>query len=521
MRESRNKLGIFLFFFSIFLFAFFNSYWIAGMINFSISNMFVSLIWMLGFMLLTFNVGYMLINTIVSSLWKEMYLNEEVSDQIPSTAIVYVVRNEMGEALFKNMYHSLFHNFSENVDLWLLSNSDKEEFVDIENKVIFKLKNLFGSNRVNYFRAVNNPLYRKHICIQEWLNGCHNYKYFLVCDADSKIPEGALSKLVRKAEHPNNKDIALFQSHITIKEEPTYFVKFLRFGQDICQRLFTSTNQKIFGRSVSYGSGCLIRCEVFRKINVPDWALSHDIWDTIYLEEMGYRVVFCGDVITYGEFPVNYLEYTKRNQRWIKGTLESAEVVFKNRTSIGTKFMTLYPSYLYLSQPIFLIWIMIGFFLDCKLWRPLFKVQRYAFMGASYVDLEMGSHLLITMCVVIGHKFLGCKNIKEVGLIFVELLTSVLICLNNIFYNSLTVIIWFLKREKGIQWVPMKKGTDENMKLSQVVKNLWPTTLIGVFGMVFGFIYSLNWAIAALPFLISFTLGIPVVYFTGKKIGNK
>lgn len=416
---------------SIFLFAFLSSFWMYGMINFSSSNLFLAVFWMSGFVILTFNVGYMLISSFISFVMKDEPLKEKDLSILPPTAIIYVVRNEEEEVLLNSMYRSFRENFRDSVDLWLLSNSDLEEYVDGEKKVILTLREYFGEERVGYFRTQRNPLRRKHVCIQEWLAAHPEYKYFLVCDADSKLPPDSLLKLVQKAEHPENRDIVIFQSQINIQGATTYFAKFLGYGQDICQRIYARANQKVFGRGVSYGSGCLIRCKEFSEIHVPDWVLSHDIWDTVFLEEKKYQVVFCGDVITFGKFPGNYVECLKRSRRWIMGTLESLGIILRKKIPAGTRFMALYPIYIYLSQPIFFLWIIAGFFLDSKLWDTLFVVQRYALLGANYVDLEMGSHLLVTLFIVTGHRFIKCKNLKEMGMVFLELIVSLLICLNS------------------------------------------------------------------------------------------
>ncbi|HWP48403.1 MAG TPA: glycosyltransferase family 2 protein [Candidatus Limnocylindrales bacterium] len=488
------------------------------MINFSSSNLFLAVFWMSGFVILTFNVGYMFISSLVSFLLKEDRLKEKDLWILPPTAIVYVVRNEEEEVLLNSMYGSFRDNFREQVDLWLLSNSDLEEYIDGEKRVISTLRKYFGENRVRYFQTRKNPLRRKHICIQEWLAAYPEYKYFLVCDADSRLSSDSLLRLVQKAEHPENRDVVVFQSQINIQGATTYFAKFLGYGQDICQRIYARASQKVFRRGVSYGSGCLIRCREFSEIGVPDWVLSHDIWDTVLLEEKKYRVVFCGDVKTFGKFPSNYVECLKRNRRWIMGTLESLGIILRKKISTGTRFMALYPIYIYLSQPIFLLWIIAGFFLDSKLWDTLFTVQRYALLGANYMDLEMGSHLFMTLFIITGHRFIKCKNIKEMGMVFLELTISLLICLNSIFFDSLVVFEWLLKGKKGMSWVPMKKKDDQPILFSIVARKLWPTTLLGIAGLILGSIYSPVWVTVVIPFLCSFILGIPVTYLTGRPI---
>lgn len=500
------------------LFTIVSCYLIFGMINVPQSNKALAIFWMIGFTVLTLNVGYMLVSTIAALITrKKPFLREAEPDTLPNTAIVYIARNENAEALKENLTSSFRNNFEENVDIWLLSNSDFSEYVKDEQKLSLELKKEFGGHRFNYFQTYDNPLRRKHVCISQWINANLRYKYFIVCDADTLLPFGSIRKLVCKAEHPENRKIALFQTHISIIKKATYFSQLLGLSQDICQKIYSKSNQNVFGGGVSYGSGCLIRSEAFRDIDVPEWVLSHDIWDTVFLEEKGYQVVFCGDVVTYGRYPANYLEYLRRTRRWIAGTLESIPICFKAKISPGTRFMVLYPSYMYAIQPLFFLWILSGFFYNNKLWEPMLVTQKFAFLGSSIVDLEMGSQLFFTMAVISGHRFTGCRSLKEARYVIVEFLTTMLLCLNGIVFDSVTVIKLLVFNKRGKAWVPMKKGPDQKLGIKEVAKELWPVAVLGVVILILGAIFNPLWTLFASPFIASFILGIPAAYWTGKR----
>jgi len=508
------------FFASLAALTFLSSFFICGMIDFSESNFFLACFWLLGFAVLTFNVSYMIVCSSIALLSKPDLLPETEVLKMPKTAVIYVVRNEAEEVILKNLQASFQNNFLENADLWLLSNSDDENYIAMEKSVIARLQSIFGSGRACYFQTYENVLRRKHVCIQQWLKAFPEYEYFMICDADSVLPKDTLMKLFRKAEHPANRGIALFQSKINIGDRLTYFTRLMGHGQDICQRIYARANQKVFGRGVSYGSGSLIRCREFSEIDVPEWVLSHDIWDTLALEENGHRVAFCSDVTTLGSYPANYLEYLKRGRRWIKGTLESSTACMRKKVPAGTRFMALYPVYMYSVQPLFLLWILSGFFYNANSWESLLITQKYSFLGGALFDMEMGSHLVMTMTVVSGHRFLKCRSWKEMKMSMMELLTSILLCLNNLLFDSFAVLKWFFTRQRGMAWVSMKKGRPQKVSLLETAKYLWPTTLFGVFGWIMGLIYNPLWLLAASPFLLSFLLGIPMTYLTAGKAAD-
>lgn len=238
MDTKNTRRRTILYFSAIGLFTLISCILIFGMIDVSKSNVLLAIFWMFGFTVLTLNIGYVLVSAIAALLTKNKPpLKEKRLRLLPKTAVVYVVRNEHEALIRENMARSFADNRERNVDIWLLSNSDMDECVVAEKKVIAGLRKRFGSARVRYFKTRNNPLRRKHVCIRQWLDAYPEYRYFAVCDADSILPHGTLRRLVSKAEHPANKSIALFQSHISIVKRATYFSRFLSFGQDICQKI--------------------------------------------------------------------------------------------------------------------------------------------------------------------------------------------------------------------------------------------------------------------------------------------
>lgn len=472
--------------------------------------------WMSGFVLLSLNVSYFVVTLVVWALTNDTQLPEAELTTLPPTAIVYVVRNEPAKVVFGSLAYSFENNLVDHLDAWVLSNSDLDEYFAAEKSVIGKLRAQFGDRRVGYFRASRNPLRRKHVCVHEWLVEHPEYRYVLICDADSKLPSGSVWRLVAKAEHPDNADVVLLQSHISVAEQPTPFVRILALSQDICQQLYASVHQRVFNRCVSYGSGHLVRASQLARLEVPDWVLSHDIWDTVSLEENGGRVVFCGDVRTLGSFPVNYIEYLGRSRRWILGTLESVRFCATRRISLGTRFMTLYPSYMYLFQPLFALWIAASVVCDGPPWQPLLFAQKYAVLGASAVDLEMGSHLALTLAIALAPRVLRRTSIRSAARVFGDVVTSVLLCLTSILFDSLAVLEFLVGGKQGREWVSMKKGEPEQLRLRVVAMKLWPAAAVGVAGLVGGLLYAPAWAVVAAPFLCAFLLSIPLAYCTGR-----
>ncbi len=494
----------------IFFITFFITYICANFIVFEIGNLLFPIVWLIGFSVLIFNVAYNLVCSLYYLITKPYILKEATLEAIPSCAIVYPIRNE-AVGLYERMEYTLVNNNLPNVKFCFLSDSDPEYF-EYESDVVAKLRNKFSKEKVYYWHRAK-PEERKQGNIKGWLfNHYKEFKYFLVCDADSMIPKGALLKLLRKAEHPQNQDIAIFQSYTIIIHAKTLFSRWQAIGSMVMQRLYTETNQRIFGCSLSFGHGNLIRVKPFLEIEIPKGVLSHDIWDMAFLNQKGFRTVYCPDVISYEEAPSNYLEMRLRDKRWIKGNLQTFPLLAAKDLSAGARFYIFYGLYLYLSQPVFLAWIILSILGNSLLFGQFlfFKPLIFTEYNAT-INIKMVVMTIMILTVVFFHKFVICRSKKDIIDIVKELFISSLICLNNIFYQSLDIIIIIFRK---IKWIPMKKDPYDSLSIMKTVKNFWLSTSLGVFLLFFGLINSPHGTLFALPILLNFALSIPVIYIT-------
>jgi len=455
-------------------------------------------VWLFCFGFLTFNVSYIFIVSLYSAFLKPQIFKEIDIKNIPKSAIVYTVRNE-SIGLYERMEYSFANNDHRNVDLVLLSDSSPE-YYPYEEEVIKKLKDRFGFERVKYLpRKV--PREKKYGALIEWAFNYLDYHYLLVCDADSILGKGSLIKLLKKAEHPENQDIAIFQAHLKGAHTKTLFAKTLANSSDVMQRIYMKANQRIFGRCMSFGHGCLIRSRYFMETEVPKGALSHDIWETATLDMKGYRTVFCHDVIGFEEHPSNYLEAVKRDRRWMKGNFETFRLLFDKRLSFETKFYIAYGLYTYIIDAVFLFWILLN----------LFRAYRYAYFIPLQLDPTLTGLLIFVLSVIWGHKYVNVKSLGEVKSITLGTLITTLVCLNGVFHKGLSVLVLPFTK-KG--WNPMAKNPYQKLNLKELVIALWPVTIFGIILTYVGVKYAPLWALVTSPFLVNFTLSIPLVYFT-------
>ncbi len=498
---------------AIFLLTFGMSFVMAGMLVFDGDTFLYTFFWLFCFSFLTFNVNYMLVSSLYHLCLPLPVLAEQPLKNFPATAVIYPVKNE-GTGLYERIRYSLLSNSGLPFDLWLLSDSSDPAAISYEEETLARLRKEFGAQKIRYRRRLH-PFEKKQGNVMSWAHAHPEYATFFICDADTMIPPGTLEKLVRKAGHPENAGIAIFQSSLEIVHAKTYFAKFQAISTRLAQKLYSHVNQAIFKRHVSFGHGCLVRMAPFLQLRLPKGIWSHDIWDMALLDQMGYRTVFCPDGVTYDEVPADYLELLPRNRRWAKGTLQSWPLVFKPGISLATRFYVAYGMYVFIVQPVFFFWMLASFWAASASTGVILKFQRYAFLGGTLVDVELAGMAIFGLAVVFFHKLALCRSFQDFREVVQEILFSTLICLNNVFYQTLDILLLPF-HEKGKGWVPAKKDPFSSIRLRDALKMLWPSTLLGLAGLYFGLNQSPQWAFGAMPFLISFSLIIPLTYATAQ-----
>lgn len=512
MKMKKNSLKGYLYVTIPFFLTFVVTYIMTGMIVFEEGNILFPLLWLLGYCVLVFNVCLVLTQAVFYIFSKEMLLPEAKPAVNPMTAVVYPVKNETF-GLYERIKYTIEKNKEENVHFWILSDS-KGQVLEYEKDVLSRLRNDFTDVVIRY-RNRPNPVERKQGNISDWIEkDGHNYKYMIVCDADSVLPPVTVQKFINKAEHPLNSDIAIFQGGIRVIHAKTFFSKFISLSTESSQKFSVTLVWRIFGRSISAGHGNLIRIEPFYKVKLKKGTICHDICETAYLDQMGYRTAYCEDIISYEEAPANYLEARSRDSRWAKGTLQVWYLPLLRDISLASRYYTGYAVYSYIAHPLFLLWLIAGFFCASNMGGHLLTFQRYAFVGYAMIDLELSTMLIGTLIIVVFYKLVACRSLREVGSLLTEVLFSTLVSLNNIFYVSMDIIMMPFKK---LNWKPMKKNPFEEISFFETVKSLIPGTIFGIVCIFIGLKYSTNWLIISSPFVISFVGAIPSVYLTGMR----
>ena len=471
----------------------------------------ISLIWLIGFVFLFFNVIYLFFLSLMALFIKAPRLHEVFIRNFPKTALLYPVRNET-HGLFERIDYSMSGNRLPGLDLWILSDSDAG-YEAFERTIYRRLLEKYPG-RV-FYRRREVPVERKQGNIQEFLRSNPQYPYIYVADADSMVPKGVVLKLLKKAENPENQDIVIFQCFVRIAHAKSWYAFFEKIGSEFSQRLNFTTLQALFGKSISFGHHQLVRAHIFSTIEVPKGVLSHDNWDTALLDEKKYRVAFCPEAIAYDEAPSHYLESKVRAKRWAQGTLQGWPLIFKSGISFPVRFLIFYGIYLYLADIVFFLWVILGLFIHSIYVGQILNIEVDSIWMNLFTNQFLNGILFFTFAVTFLHKFLVIRSLKEVFHYLYEILFSTLVLLNNFFYGPLNLVSLLFRK---LGWKPMNKNPFAELRFQDCMKALWPGTLMGIGILIFCLSKTPYFIWQITPILVSLILSIPLVYLSGKPV---
>ncbi len=436
-----------------------------------------SFFWFIGYIILSFSTANAFIICVAYLLVKTPPPLPELhkTPENKFIAIICPVKNEE-DGLYERLKFSLANNIALHIDFWLLSDSDKCH-EKREKEVVSRLRENFCLNNI-YYRRRNENTDFKPGNIAEWLfrQGGERYDYFFTLDADSIVMPGTVEKLLRKAEHPANKRIWLYQCKTGIIHDFTYFAHIQKISLEIHERLVFPTIYAICGQWISYGHSNLINTKGFILANPPTAELSHDVWDAAALDEAGHCAVMAVDCVVYEEAPANYLVAHKRDKRWAQGSLSALKIIVNNKVSIIGRFNVFIGGLQFINNLIFFPWLILQF---CNMVFWDFSAIQFPLNYSMGKWAMNGTLLFATIFAVLTFElapFLVARNLQEIRSFAWCALYSHLTMMNNLVNGFLNVLsVCFFPKNL---WTPMEKNPYANSQIYNLLKKTIPTSII-------------------------------------------
>jgi membrane glycosyltransferase len=247
------------------------------------------------------------------------------------------------------------------------------------------------------------------------------YEHMIVLDADSLIDAPTLQQLVRAMQA--DPDLGILQTAPQLIGAKSFFGRLQQFAACVYGPVITRGLGAWSGDSGNYwGHNAIIRMTAFaEQCGLPKlegrkpfggFVLSHDFVEAALMRRAGWKVRMatdCGG--SWEESPPSLIDIAIRDRRWAQGNLQHMKIIgtaglsFASRMHLGVGIMS------YLSSPLWLVMIGIGFALAVQshLIRPeYFNHDFQLFPTWPRFDVELMMTLFwFSMVVLLIPKMLG------------------------------------------------------------------------------------------------------------------
>lgn len=194
----------------------------------------------------------------------------------------------------------------------ILDDSQKESYIhEID---AFQLKHpeveVIRRKEHNGFKAGN---------LNNYLLNRDDYDYFVILDSDEVIPDDYVSCTLKYFDYYDN--IGIVQCSHRAINNINRFMDLFHIGVDSHWPTYQTVKNRSGFMSL-LGHGAMVSKECYRAVGKVPHVVAEDLCFSIEARNKGYYVAFAPDIVCGEEYPVDYIAFKKRHNKWTQGNME-------------------------------------------------------------------------------------------------------------------------------------------------------------------------------------------------------
>jgi membrane glycosyltransferase len=440
-----------------------------------------------------------------------------------STALVMCVRNEAPDTVVRNlgvMMDDLVESgCADRFHVYVLSDTSRPGIAAAEEQAFGGLKQQWqGRVGLTYRRREANTGFKAgniRDFLQRWGD---DHDFMVTLDADSFVSAQALARLVGVLE--DNPKLGILQALVIGLPSTSAFARIFQFGMRLGMRSWTIGSAWWQADCGPYwGHNAAIRIAPFKQhCEIPPLpgsgvlrgpVLSHDQLEAALMRRAGYEVrVLPEEDLGWEENPPTLIEYLRRDQRWLQGTLQYVFFIGQPGLKPISRFQLLFAMLMFVGSPA---------------WIGLMLVGTLALAGASTTAQVLDPGYGTVFLILVLFMWFSAKIATVVDVLWrVKLrrgfggpwrfLASVAV--ETVFFLLFSPIAWAchtlffagLPFGRVVGWIGQTR-TDHAISWAAAARQLWPQTLLGGVSLAAAAVLQP----AALPYLFVLLAGGPVL----------
>ena len=214
-----------------------------------------------------------------------------------------------------------------NVKTIILDDSSKSEYIDMVDKfaIDYNLEVVRRSDRVGFKAGKLNHYLKNKV----------DYDYFVILDSDEIIPYDYVEKSLKYFEAYSN--IGILQANHISTRNTNKFMELFHIGVNSHWITYQST-KNMYGFMSLLGHGAMVSRECYEAAGGFPNVVAEDLCLSIERRSAGYYTGFAPEIICEEEYPVDYIAFKKRHNKWTQGNLEFIKRYTKRIISSNMKW---------------------------------------------------------------------------------------------------------------------------------------------------------------------------------------
>ncbi|MCX7361055.1 MAG: glucans biosynthesis glucosyltransferase MdoH [Alphaproteobacteria bacterium] len=438
---------------------------------------------------------------------------------LASTALVMCVRNEPPDRVIRNlgvmMDDIAASGIADRFHVYVLSDTSRPDIADAEEKAFGALAQEWaGRLPVTYRRREINAGFKAgniRDFLERWGDG---HELMVTLDADSFMTAAALRRMVSIVQ--NDPKLGILQGLVIGMPSTSAFARLFQFGMRLGMRSWTIGSAWWQADCGPYwGHNAVIRIAPFKQhCEIPPLpgrgilrgpVLSHDQIEAALMRRAGYDVrVLPEEDLGWEENPPTLVEFIRRDQRWLQGTLQYVFFIARPGLKPVSRFQLVFAMLMFLGSPAWIGLLLVGTMTlasapDTKaVVDPGYGMALLTLILLMWFAAKVATTIDVLMQPTLRHAFGG--SLRFLASVAVETIFSLL--LSPIMWTCHTLFFAGLPFGRAIGWIGQTRD-DHSVAWLVALRQLWPQTVLG--GASLAIVAALQ--PAALPYLFVLLTG--------------
>lgn len=155
--------------------------------------------------------------------------------------------------------------------------------------------------------------------LNNYLLNHDDYDYFVILDSDEVIPDGFVSRALKYFQFYSN--VGIVQCSHKAINNINRFMKLFHIGVNAHWPTYQTVKHSCGFMSL-LGHGAMVSKECYRAVGRVPHVVAEDLCFTIEARDKGYLCAFAPDIICGEEYPIDYIAFKKRHNKWTQGNME-------------------------------------------------------------------------------------------------------------------------------------------------------------------------------------------------------